>query len=357
MATRNNNHPSKVWFYFAAVLSLVIVLLNFYYALHATPHLSQRLHHENCVQPSTHDSVYNNWNNNNIHDTVPFDSTPLVAHLKQKQIPKRTVVVFTCNKAYGRAVASSVISVRIDGGYDGDVAILMEESQNFTISWMQHEIQHEHEIQQQQRQQQHNQKESRKYATVSNENGNRNHDNPLHRVFIFSTDELWDSLVSWSSSSSTTPTTTTTTTKQPEVNLSSSSSVSIAHLRNTPPAGWCMPPKRMSGHRGYFLKTLIYHPIMAERWDTVLCESNVTCQSVVMRHPIQFNSSQIDRGIYDDIGSPLTYSIVLLFVFACFSWWLILFSFSLNVSPYPTNSFCWGMGPLSIFADTTNIYI
>jgi hypothetical protein len=279
MATRNNNHPSKMWFYCAALSSLVIVLLNLYYALHAN--------HENCVQPSTqelhpHDSTYNHWSNNNhnLPDTVPIDFTPLVAHIKQKQIPKRTVVVFTCNEAYGRAVASSVISVRIDGGYEGDVAILMEQSQNLTFAWMQQEIQHEHKIQRQQRQ---NQEQSRKNATISKENeGNHYHDNPLHRVFIFSTDELWDSLLSWSSSS----------TKQAERNISSSSSsLSIADLRNTPPAGWCMPPKRMSGHRGYFLKTLIYHPIMAERWDIVLCESNGTCQSVVMTQPIQFKSS------------------------------------------------------------------
>jgi hypothetical protein len=290
MATRNNNHPSKVWFYCATLSSLVIVLLNLNYALHATPHLSHQ-NHENCVQPSAqelhpHDSTYNHWSNNNhdLHDTVPIDFTPLVAHIKQKQIPKRTVVVFTCNEAYGMAVASSVISVRIDGGYEGDVAILMEQSQNFTIGWMRQEIQHEHEIQQQQQQQQQqNQEQSRKNSTFSKDHeDNHYHDNPLHRVFIFSTDELWDSLLSWSSSS----------TKQAKRNISSSSSsLSIADLRNTPPAGWCMPPKRMSGHRGYFLKTLIYHPIMAERWDIVLCESNATCQSVVMTHYIQFKSS------------------------------------------------------------------
>ena len=148
------------------------------------------------------------------------------------------VVIFTCNQEYGMAVASSVISVRIDGGYHGDITILMEEGaqndSNFTIRWMKDEI---------------TRQANNKTATVTSNNTNGNVPMYLDRIHILSTHDLFDTLLG-----------------------SSEIQTPYSYLRETPPAGECLPPKRKRGHRGYFLKTLIYHPTIAQRWDVVLCK-------------------------------------------------------------------------------------
>lgn len=133
--------------------------------------------------------------------------------------PKQPVVIFTCNQEYGAAVASSVISVRVDGGYMGDIAIILEETSDFTVTWMNQQL--------------------------LSEGAATNVTNPLVKVYFYTVKDLFDSLLT---------------------------SPDTAHLRETPPGAPCLPPKRKRGHRGYFLKALIYHPKIANRWDTVLCE-------------------------------------------------------------------------------------
>jgi hypothetical protein len=133
--------------------------------------------------------------------------------------PKQPVVIFTCNQEYAAAVASSVLSVRVDGGYKGDIAIILEETSNFTVTWMNQQL-------------------------VS-EGAATNVTNPLDKVHFYTAEDLFDSLLT---------------------------SPDTAHLRETPPEAPCLPPKRKRGHRGYFLKALIYHPKIANRWDIVLCE-------------------------------------------------------------------------------------
>jgi hypothetical protein len=136
-----------------------------------------------------------------------------------KKGPRKPVVIFTCNQEYATAVASSVLSVRVDGGYKGDIAIILEETSNFTAAWMNQQL--------------------------ISEGAATNVTNPLVKIYFFTAKNLFDSLLT---------------------------SPDTAHLRETPPEAPCLPPKRKRGHRGYFLKALIYHPKIANRWDTVLCE-------------------------------------------------------------------------------------
>jgi hypothetical protein len=145
----------------------------------------------------------------------PANNEPFTAY----KGPKQPVVIFTCNQEYAAAVASSVLSVRLDGGYKGDIAIILEETSNFTVAWMNQQL--------------------------ISEGAGTNVTNPLGRVHVYTVKDLFDSLLT---------------------------SPDTAHLRETPSGASCLPPKRERGHRGYFLKTLIYHPKIANRWDTVLCE-------------------------------------------------------------------------------------
>ena len=47
---------------------------------------------------------------------------------------------------------------------------------------------------------------------------------------------------------------------------------SLAYLKDAPPALPCVGEIRRRGNRAYYLKSLIFHPWIATRWDTVLCK-------------------------------------------------------------------------------------
>ena len=142
-------------------------------------------------------------------------------NVTKQATPPKTVVIFTCNEFYASAVASSVVSVRIDGGYMGDIAVILEESSNVTMSWMKDQVKLEYD--------------QRNKGMLEDRDD---------KFFVFSSDDLFHSLL-----------------QNPK----------ISFLKQTPPKAPCLPPKRNRGHRGYYLKTLIYHPTIAEKWDIVLC--------------------------------------------------------------------------------------
>ena len=223
------------WFHVMAILSALLVLFNVYGSLFATITPTTTIK-EGCTSTSTATVTSAG---NNIRRSISW----------RKEIKnKRTVIIFTCNAEYGQAVASSVISVRVDGGYYDDVAILMEEdttptaaegrNESFTIPWMKDEILRQaREVNLSNR------------TTIQEKSELLN----LNNIHIFSTQELFDSLLSSQSNDQQYPN-------------------SLSYLRETPPVGECSPPKRKLKHRGYYLKTLIYHPLIAEKWDIVLCK-------------------------------------------------------------------------------------
>ena len=129
---------------------------------------------------------------------------------------KLNAVVFVCNQRYGSAAASSLVSVRNEGGYQEDVILIVDEDadQNFTSSWLENE--------------------------VINQGGS------MERVFMFTATDLLNSLIDGDES--------------------------IAYLSEAPAILPCMAESRQRGHRGYYLKSLIFHPWIATRWDTVLCK-------------------------------------------------------------------------------------
>ena len=234
--------PSTVsWLHVVAGLSILLVLANVYSSLFnivpsMTTATTSTMIKEACANPKSSDKKPDLTDGNDA----------LSWRQKVKANKLDSVVIFTCNEEYGMAVASSVVSVRVDGGYYGDIAVLMEEgieknNSYFTIPWMKDEIL---------RQANNRTTSNSTTTTVGNNNtdGNRFFLN-LDRIHIFSTQYLFDTLFSTS-----------------EVQQH------YSYLQETPPVGECASRKRKRGHRGYFLKTLIYHPIIAQRWDVVLCK-------------------------------------------------------------------------------------
>jgi hypothetical protein len=131
--------------------------------------------------------------------TIPFEPA------------KNPVVVFVCNKRYGEAVASSVKSLRLDGGYDGDVAVILEEEDEFT------------------------------HDTFQSLMGEEDDDD---RVTIFKVQDMMDAILI--------------------------DRTDDAYLHNAPPAPSCKAEHRAIRQTAYYRKSLIYHPFIAERWDMVL---------------------------------------------------------------------------------------
>jgi len=124
------------------------------------------------------------------------------------------VVVFVATERYDSAIVSSVVDLRLKGAYHGDVVVIMEEEGNFTTSWVDNEIRSE----------------------LANNTIFNSH------VIIFTAEELWDSLL----------------TKENE------------HLRDYPAPPDCVDEHRTRGHSAYYMKSLMYHPRIVDRWETVL---------------------------------------------------------------------------------------
>ncbi|KAL3909355.1 MAG: hypothetical protein SGILL_008119, partial [Bacillariaceae sp.] len=126
---------------------------------------------------------------------------------------RTNVIVFVTNNRYGQAVAMSIQSLRQDGGYRGDVAVIVQEDakSRFTVESLQNDI-------------------LQKGGSLEN-------------ITFFSTTKLWDDL---------------------------ELSKEHDHFRSAPPAPKCLSAHRAQGHPSYYLKTLIFHPNIADRWDTVM---------------------------------------------------------------------------------------
>jgi hypothetical protein len=126
------------------------------------------------------------------------------------------VVVFVTNERYGSAVAASTISLRKDGSYQEDIAVIVDEGGRFNVSSLQREI-----LQMK---------------------------GSLDNITFYKTTDLWDSLVGGNNESL----------------------VSYGYLRDAPPVPQCLSDHRKRGHPAYYLKTLIYHPAIVDKWDSVL---------------------------------------------------------------------------------------
>jgi hypothetical protein len=70
----------------------------------------------------------------------------------------------------------------------------------------------------------------------------------LDNITFYKTTDLWDSLVGGNNESL----------------------VSYGYLQDAPPVPQCLSDHRKRGHPAYYLKTLIYHPAIVDKWDSAL---------------------------------------------------------------------------------------
>lgn len=129
---------------------------------------------------------------------------------------KKSVIVFVCTLRYCPAVASSIRSLRVDGGYTHDVAVILDESPDYNIANLKQDL--------------------LLYKATESMNSKS--------VRIFTVTQLFDSLLA--------------------------DQTADIRLREPPPISSCMNDHRKRGHRGYYIKTLIFHPDITSAYDTVL---------------------------------------------------------------------------------------
>ena len=129
---------------------------------------------------------------------------------------ERHAVVFACNDRYASAAASSVASVRMDGGYNGDIIVIIDNDVGKT-----------------------------NMTQMIIEHGGVMDD----RIILLEASELFDSLL-----------------------LEHNATTMLDYLREPPTPLSCLPGNRLRGRKGYYLKTLVFHPWIARQWDKILCK-------------------------------------------------------------------------------------
>jgi len=132
---------------------------------------------------------------------------------------KETLIVLLCNEKYCRATASLISSLRSDGGYTDDIAVIIDESTNYTRESLERDILDEAK--------------------------------EMSNIFLWTSEELFDSLQQLSEER-------------------------IDFLRETPPFSSCVAKNQTNEKitaerrkRVYYLKSLMFHPIVLN-WKRVL---------------------------------------------------------------------------------------
>jgi hypothetical protein len=142
------------------------------------------------------------------------------------------VVVFVCNHKYSAAVADSIVGLRIDGGYQGDVAVILQEDEDLSIPKMQEMIL---DLLQKRIDKAFNSTISMDATSLLE---------ARRRLFFFSVQDLLNSLLD--------------------------GKPNLCYLGQPPPLSPCKEENRRNGHAAYYRKLLIYHPSIALRWQRVL---------------------------------------------------------------------------------------
>ncbi|KAL3913980.1 MAG: hypothetical protein SGILL_006278 [Bacillariaceae sp.] len=138
------------------------------------------------------------------------------------------VVMYICNGAYCDAVVMSIQSLRVDGGYKGDVVVVLEETNGLNTT------------------------SNVTRASMSHQLRNQN----MHqRVALYTVKELMDSLYS--------------DLEQSQL-LNHARKEELAVLQEPPPLLSCFQNYRRRAHMAYYRKLLVYHPTIALQWSHVL---------------------------------------------------------------------------------------
>lgn len=135
---------------------------------------------------------------------------------------QNNVIVFVFNERYASAIIDSIHSLRSVGNYTGDVAAILEETdETYNVTSFQRALQ----------------------AEFPRRRRLQEEDGSVAGIHTFSTQELYD-----------------------ELNLGPEAQF----LRQPPDVAECKHTQRAKGHTAYYRKLLGYHPKFAERWDRIL---------------------------------------------------------------------------------------
>jgi hypothetical protein len=136
---------------------------------------------------------------------------------KSAEFDLNNVVLMVCDEPYCGAVANLIVSLRIDGGHEGDIAVIVEQSQNYTKKSLEADIDRE--------------SKGMIDGIVTNAT-----------IYIWSTDELFDAL---------------------------QLDEKTQYLKDCPPLAECLKDYPKRKHKAFYLKSLMFHPIFT-KWNTVL---------------------------------------------------------------------------------------
>jgi len=156
-------------------------------------------------------------NSTNINVNTTLSSATSVSKRMEGNPPppeKGNLALLLCNEMYCLAAANLIASIRADGGYMDDIAVVIGESANYT-------------------------KDSLKRDIIQEGGGQ---DEAMANVDIWSAEELFDML---------------------HLNITSK------YLRETPPMASCQANNTASKHRAYYLKSLIFHPVFTN-WSRLI---------------------------------------------------------------------------------------
>jgi hypothetical protein len=138
---------------------------------------------------------------------------------KNQNTTSDTVILFICDQKYSPAVADSIASLRVDGKYIDDIAVIVDEKlDNPNDTFTKHDM----------------------YSMIMKEYPRQTN------IFMYSATELLDSLFE------------TSDTTEPHI------------LSNPPPVSPCKSAHRKAGHAAYYRKVLAYHPTIALQWRYVM---------------------------------------------------------------------------------------
>mmetsp|Transcript_1261 Transcript_1261/g.2769 ORF Transcript_1261/g.2769 Transcript_1261/m.2769 type:complete len:592 (-) Transcript_1261:127-1902(-) len=158
---------------------------------------------------------------------VPTSSPTSTKNVTATAPRKDHVVLFIADAVYADAVAHSIVDIKRTGGYKtGDVAVILDEGERkghpdgCTVKSFRTKI----------------------------ENFGLKGRNSQQDIFVYTVEELYSILFDQNES-----------TKH------------LGYLKEPPaPSPGCIKKQRTDSYKGYYLKTLMFHPIFADKWDKVL---------------------------------------------------------------------------------------
>jgi len=198
---------------------------------------SRDMHSHRVIEnPSEYQTFVTEIHRHHANTSTSTRGTPDLKDSNNSDNNKGRVVVFICNGGYSEPVIMSIQSLRKDGGYHGDVVVVLDEDNpsSTTTAPVTRQSMRQQLLQQ----------------------------NIHQNVVIYTVQELMDTLMLDLHQAQ--PNNDQQQQQQDDVPYNYSA------LKEAPPASDCLPSHRKRGRAAYYHKLLLYHPTIALQWRYVL---------------------------------------------------------------------------------------